>query len=102
METLGFRGGSDGKESACNAGDIRLITGHADPLEKGMGPLFLSWLRITFLVTERTNQHHFRVTSGEGINNAKCIRRLLHSLQNSFIHIASFDVHNMGVTKVLQ
>ena len=72
------------------------------PLEKGMGPLFLSWLRITFLVTERTNQHHFRVTSGEGINNAKCIRRLLHSLQNSFIHIASFDVHNMGVTKVLQ
>ena len=24
----------DGKESACNAGDVGLITGHADPLEK--------------------------------------------------------------------
>ena len=26
----------DGKESACNAGDVGLITGHADPLEKRM------------------------------------------------------------------
>ena len=26
----------DGKESACNAGDIGLITGHADALEKRM------------------------------------------------------------------
>ena len=29
---LGFPGGSDGKESACNAGDL----GWKDPLEKGM------------------------------------------------------------------
>ena len=29
---MGFPGGSDGKESACNAGDL----GREDPLEKGM------------------------------------------------------------------
>ena len=32
----GFPGGSDGKESACNAGDLRLIPGWEDPLEEGM------------------------------------------------------------------
>ena len=30
----GFPGGSDGKESACNAGDLRLTMGQEDPLEK--------------------------------------------------------------------
>ena len=29
-------GGSDGKESACNAGDPGSISGQEDPLEKGM------------------------------------------------------------------
>jgi len=29
-------GVSDGKESACNAGDLGLIPGQEDPLEKGM------------------------------------------------------------------
>ena len=33
---LGFPGGSNGKESACNAGDLGLIPGQEDPLEKGM------------------------------------------------------------------
>ena len=32
----GFPGGSDDKESACNAGDPGLILGQKDPLEKGM------------------------------------------------------------------
>ena len=32
---LGFPGDSDGKESACKAGDLDLISGHEDPLEKG-------------------------------------------------------------------
>ena len=32
----GFPAGSDGKESACNAGDMSLILGSEDPLEKGM------------------------------------------------------------------
>ena len=37
----GFRGGSHGKESACNAGD----PGQKDPLEKGMAthPSILAW-----------------------------------------------------------
>ena len=29
-------GGSDGEKSACNAGDVGLIPGRGDPLEKGM------------------------------------------------------------------
>ena len=32
----GFYGGSDGKESACNEGDLGSIPGLEDPLEKGM------------------------------------------------------------------
>ena len=32
----GFPGGSDDKESAYNAGDLGLIPGQKDPLEKGM------------------------------------------------------------------
>ena len=33
---LGFPGGSAGKESACNVGDLGLIAGWDDPLGKGM------------------------------------------------------------------
>ena len=32
----GFPGGSDSKESACNAGDLGPILGWEDPLEKDM------------------------------------------------------------------
>ena len=34
-EFLGFLGGSAGKESAGNNGDLESIPGHEDPLEKG-------------------------------------------------------------------
>ena len=33
---LGFPGDSDCKESACNVGDLGLIPGWEDPLEKGI------------------------------------------------------------------
>ena len=33
---MGFSGGSEGKESAHNAGDLSLIPDQEDPLEKGM------------------------------------------------------------------
>ena len=41
----GFPGGSEGKESACNAGDLGLIPGLEDPLEKGMAihSIILAW-----------------------------------------------------------
>ena len=35
-KVVGFPGTSDGKESACSAGDPGLIPGQEDPLEKGM------------------------------------------------------------------
>ena len=33
---MSFPGGSDSKESACNAGDLDSIPNQEDPLEKGM------------------------------------------------------------------
>ena len=33
---LGFPGGLDGKEATCNVGDLGLMPGWEDPLEKGM------------------------------------------------------------------
>ena len=33
---LGFPDGLDGKESACNAGDLSSLPGQEDPLEEGM------------------------------------------------------------------
>jgi len=33
---MGFPGGSDGKESACNEGDLGLIPRSGRPLKKGM------------------------------------------------------------------
>ena len=41
----GFPGGSDGKESVCNAGDLALSLGFEDPLEKEMTSHFsiLAW-----------------------------------------------------------
>ena len=32
---MGFPGGSDSKGATCNAGDLGLISGWEDPLEKG-------------------------------------------------------------------
>ena len=36
LKSLGFPGGSDGKESACSVGDLGLIPGLKDPLEERM------------------------------------------------------------------
>ena len=33
---MGFPGGSGGKESVCNAGDLGSVAGQGDPQEKGM------------------------------------------------------------------
>ena len=45
MKCLGFPGSSDGKESACSAGDPGSILGQEDPLGEGAWqstPVFLS------------------------------------------------------------
>ena len=42
---MGFPGCSDGKQSACNVGDLGLIPGWEDPLEEAMAtPLYCSFL----------------------------------------------------------
>ena len=42
---MGFPGGSEGKASACNAGDLGSVLGGEDPLEKEMAahPSILAW-----------------------------------------------------------
>ena len=42
---MGFPGGSDGKESTCNAEDLDLTLGWEDPLEEGMAThsTILAW-----------------------------------------------------------
>ena len=54
----GFLGGSDGKESACNAGDPGLIPGWEDPLQKEMAThsSILAW-RIPW--TEKPSRLQF-------------------------------------------
>ena len=42
--SLGFPGGSDGKESTCSVGDLSLIPGWEDPLEKGVATHTLVFL----------------------------------------------------------
>ena len=42
-QSMGFPGGSAGKESACNAGDLGLIPGWGDPLEKGTATTPVFW-----------------------------------------------------------
>ena len=44
---MGFPGGSDGKESACNAGDLGLIPGPERSAGEGIGyPLQDSWASL--------------------------------------------------------
>ena len=63
---MGFPGGSDGKESVCNAGDLRLIPGSGrSPGEEG-NPLWYSclenpkdrgtWRATVYRVTQRSNK----------------------------------------------
>ena len=45
IQRWGFPGGSEGEESACKEGDLSLIPGREDPLEKGIAthPSILAW-----------------------------------------------------------
>ena len=57
---LDFLGGSDGKESACNAGDLGLIPGQEDPLEEGMA-IHSSILACLPLMEKSIWRHHPRL-----------------------------------------
>ena len=52
----GFPSGSDGKESACSAGDLDSIPGQEEPLEKGMTPYSLTGMTPVFLPGEFQGQ----------------------------------------------
>ena len=47
LDSLGFPGSSDGKESTCNAGDLDLIPGSGRPPGEGIGYLVqYSWASL--------------------------------------------------------
>ena len=60
---LGFPGGSAGKESACNAGDLGLIPGLGDSQEKGKAThsSVLAW-RISWTVWSMGSQSQTRLS----------------------------------------
>ena len=49
---MGFPGGSDGKESACNAGNLGLIPGSGKSPEEGN-----SWLPTPIFLPEKFHRH---------------------------------------------
>ena len=58
--TIGFPGGSDYKESACNAGDRVGLLGQEDPLEKGMA-IHSSIFACLPLMEKSIGRHHPRL-----------------------------------------
>ena len=74
----GFPGGSDSKESACNAGDLGLIPGQEDPLEKGMATHF-SFLAWKIPLTDET----------DGLQSMGP-QKVRHDWANKNFHLASF------------
>ena len=65
---MGFPGGSDGKESACNVGDLVLIPGLGRSSREGNGlPLQYSGLEnsVHGVTKSRTRLSHFRFHLGE-------------------------------------
>ena len=61
IDNMGFLGGSDGKESAWNAGDWAQSLGQEDTLEKEMAPVFLLsmlWGCSTLLHIKPVNEYN--------------------------------------------
>ena len=64
LKERGFPGGSDGKESACNAGDPGWIPGSGRSLEKGMATL------SSILVWKNPKERGSRWATGHGITES--------------------------------
>ena len=101
MITLGFPGGSDGKESACNARDLCLILGSGiSPGEGNGNPLQYfclgnpmgrgAWKSTAYGVAKRYN----RVTIIHLLND--------HIICSSFPHLPSLSQHHLTHLKYLQ
>ena len=60
---LGFPGSSAGKESACNVGDLVLIPGWEDPLEKGKTTYSMDYAVAKSWMTERLSLSLFMKSS---------------------------------------
>ena len=73
---LGFPGGSAGKESACNSGDLGSIPGWEDPLEKGWAThsSILAW-RIPQAVKSMESQR-VKPLVAETLKNLPVIREI--------------------------
>ena len=84
LTLMGFAGGSDGKESACNVRDLGSIPGSGRFLEKGMATHFsiLAW-RISW--TEEPG----------GLQSMEPQRVKHHGATNTFFHIFTMKYINI-------
>ena len=76
----GFLGGSDGKESACNAGDQALISGWGRSSEEGNGYPF----QYSFLENSM-DRGDWQATVGVWLLNIQCCYYFLFSLSHSWL-----------------
>ena len=58
MSLMGFLGGSDSNESACNSGDLGSIPGSGNPLENGMATHYL-WATVHEVAKSQTRLSDF-------------------------------------------
>ena len=58
MSLMGFLGGSDSNESACNSGDLGSIPGSGNPLENGMATHSL-WATVHKVAKSQTRLSDF-------------------------------------------
>ena len=93
--TVGFPGGSDGKESALNAGELGLILGWEDPLRRKWQPT------LGFLPKESHRERSLVGYSPWGCRESDMTERLTHTHTHIIITIITtiittiqLDYHN--------
>ena len=86
MYTMGFSGGCDGKEYACNAGDLGSVLGWDDPLEKRMvtHPSILTW-RVPW--TEKPGGQSMGVTKSDTTEQLSHVHYIKETIRNNFASI---------------
>ena len=71
--SMGFPAGSDGKESACNAGEPDSIPGQEDPLEKGMAiPSSRATNTFTFFTSKGRKKKHIYINTRAYASSIHC------------------------------
>ena len=109
---MGFPGGSDTKQSACNAGDLGSIPGLEDPLEEAWQPtpLFLPreshgqrslagyspWGRKESNMSERLSTEHFISKFGQAVRVSSVFTSLIYLIKDVKRKLPIVMISNFG------